>query len=497
MAPGSRHRAEPHEETALRYGLPEWWGASLVAVLVLMLVHWSDLAQRYPPSSRLERVQRSGTLEVAVPVDPGIDHAAFQGLHHVLLREFANRLDVTVSLVEVESQARMLDLLVRGEVDLALPGRPLPPDLPSHFYVGPAYVDSQTRVACNTRARAAQGLRRLLDQRALRVSASDGYLARFAAAGDQRLWRVPQVPLGTASLMERVASGEIGCTLAQADEIARASQRLPNLRIGEAVGAPGAVRWVLRNTHDASLASQVDRFFLVARKSGLLAQLREQERGLTRRFEAVDVEGFRLALATKLPRFEAHFRRAGAEHGIDWRLLAALAYQESRWNPHAQSPYGAGGLMMLVAGTAHEMGCRNRFDAADSITAAARYVATLRDSLAGEVDEPHRTWMTLAAYNLGPAGLTRARRRVAAMGGDPNLWSEVRSVLPTLQRGARAWEPVFHVESIRRYFALLTLETAPNMRVSASITSRGGSAEGVGAGSRSELGRKRRSSRTG
>lgn len=468
-----------------------------MAVLLLLLAYWPDLAQRYPPPSRLDRVQRSGTLRVAVPVDLGIDQSAFQDLHHVLMREFANRLDVTVSLVEVESQARMFDLLVRDEVDLAVPGRPLPPRLPGHLYAGPGYADSQTRVVCNTRASAAQDLPQLVQQRALRVSASDGYLARFTEPWDRQLRLAPRTRLGTAPMMERVAAREIGCTLAQAEEIARARQRLPNLRAGQAVGAPGTVRWVLRNTRDASLVQQVDRFFLAARKSGLLAQLREQERGLMRRFEVVDVEGFRLALATKLPRFEAAFRRAGAEYGIDWRLLAALSYQESRWNPGAESPRGAGGLMMLVAGTAREMGCTDRFDAGDSIAAAARYVATLRDGLAGEVDEPHRTWMTLAAYNLGPQGLERARRQVAAQGGDPGRWPEVRRVLPTLQRGARAWEPVFHVESVRRYFALLTLDTAPSARASAPIRPRGDSAAGgdVGAGSGSD--RTRRSSRTG
>ena len=468
MGPGSRDRAWPNEETALRYGLPEWWGASLVAVLLLMLLHWADLAQRYPPPSRLDRVRHAGTLRVAVPVDPGIDHAAFQDLHHALLREFANRLDVTVSLVEAESQARMLELLARDEVDLAVPGRPLPPHLPPHFYVGAGYVDSQTYVVCNSPSRAARALQQLLDQRDIRVSASDGYLARLAAAGSPRIRLVPQAPAGTASLLESVAAGDLGCTFAQADEISRARQRLPNLQPGEAVGPPGPVGWVVRNTRDVSLIGQVDRFFLHARKSGLLAQLRQQDRGLTRRFEVVDFEGFRLALATKLPRFEAAFRSAGTQYGIDWRLLAALAYQESRWNPHAESPHGAGGLMMLVTDTARAMGCRNRFDAGDSILAAARYIATLRDSLANEVAEPHRTWMTLAAYNLGPQGLARARQRVAAQGGDPGRWPEVRRVLPTLQRGARAWEPVFHVESVRRYFALLSLDTAPSQRATMS-----------------------------
>ncbi|MFZ5491448.1 MAG: transglycosylase SLT domain-containing protein [Pseudomonadota bacterium] len=468
-----------------------------MAVLLLMLVHWADLAQRYPPPSRLDRVQHSGTLRVAVPVDPGIDHAAFQDLHHALLREFANRLDVTVSLVEAESQARMLELLVRDEVDLAVPARPLPPDLPRHFYVGPGYVDSQTHVVCNSRAHASRALQRLVDQRDVRVSASDGYLARLAAAGNPRIRLVPQAAAGTASLLESVAAGDVECTFAQADEISRARQRLPNLHPGEAVGPAGSVGWVLRNTRDGSLIGQVDRFFLHARKSGLLAQLRQQDRGLTRRFEVVDFDGFRLALATKLPRFEAAFRSAGAQYGIDWRLLAALAYQESRWNPHAESPHGAGGMMMLVADTARAMGCRNRFDAGDSILAAARYVATLRDSLANEVAEPHRTWMTLAAYNLGPQGLARARQRVAAQGGDPGRWPEVRRVLPTLQRGARAWEPVFHVESVRRYFALLSLDTVPTQRANIRITPRGGSAAGVAVDARSVSDRTRRSPQTG
>lgn len=82
--------------------------------------------------------------------------------------------------------------------------------------------------------------------------------------------------------------------------------------------------------------------------------------------------------------------------------------------------------------------------------------------------------MTLAAYNMGLEALERARARVAAKGGDPGRWPEVRSVLPSLQRGARGWEPVFHVESVRRYFALLTLDSAPSARAGLSTPLRGG-----------------------
>jgi len=468
-----------------------------VAALLLMLLHWPDLALRYPQPSRLERVQRSGTLRVAVPVDPGIDHAAFQDMHHVLLREFANRLDVTVSLVEADSQAELLDMLTRDEVDIAVPGQPLPDPLPSHLRAAPTYAESQTHVVCKGTAGLSLDLRSGTSLRQVRVSDSDGYVARLSRAGLVRIGLAPTSPLGTLALLERVSAGGIPCTLAQEDEVERARQRLPALRLGASVGPPGSIGWALRNTRDDSLARQVDRFFVNSRKSGLLAQLRQQEQGLQDRFDVVDLEGFRLALATKLPHFEADFRRAGAEQGIDWRLLAALAYQESRWNPRAESPRGASGLMMLTADTARSMGGGNRLDAGASIVAGARYLARLRADVGDSVAEPDRTWLTLAAYNVGPGGLARARQAVREQGGDPDRWPEVRQVLPSLGRGARGWEPVYHVESVLRYFALLSADGAPHEQSLLGFNRRVGPAASVDADARSAPGRTRHRSETG
>lgn len=463
-----------------------------MVVLLTVLLHWPDLAQRYPQPSRLERVLAAGTLRVAVPVDPGIDHAAFQDMHHALLREFANRLDVTVSLVEADSQAVLLDMLTRGEVDIAVPSGPLPQPLPGHLRAAPAYTDTQTHVVCNDGTDLPSDLNTTPALRRLRISALDGYIQWLAGAGMRRIGLAPSVPVGTVALLEQVAAGELPCTLAQRDEVIRARQRLPSLRLGPAVGPPGAIAWLLRNAADDSLARQVDRFFVRARKNGLLAQLAEQERGLRRRFDVVDLDGFRLALATKLPRYEQHFRRAGAEHGIDWRLLAALGYQESRWNPRAESPRGAGGLMMLTAGTARDLGGGDRFDPGVSIRAGSRYLAQLRALVGEGVPEPDRTWLTLAAYNVGPGNLQRARQAVAAGGGNPNRWAEVRRMLPRLRQGGGGWEPVYHVESVRRYFALLSADAG--MAQVGLRSRRGASGAGGGGDSASESDPMRRKS---
>jgi len=198
----------------------------LAVALLSVLLCWPDLALRYPQASRLARVQAAGTLRVAVSVDPGIDHAAFQDMHHALLREFANRLDVTLSLVEADSQAAMLDMLARGEVDIAVPTQPVPLPLPDHLRAAPTYLESQTYVVCNASV-ATPELDNPSNLRKLRVSASDGYLARLSASGMRRAGLIPASGSGTVELLEQVSSGGLPCTLAQGDEVTRASSGCP------------------------------------------------------------------------------------------------------------------------------------------------------------------------------------------------------------------------------------------------------------------------------
>lgn len=101
-----------------------------------------------------------------------------------------------------------------------------------------------------------------------------------------------------------------------------------------------------------------------------------------------------------LPQYRPLFHDAQVITGIDWRMLAALAYQESQWEPLATSPTGVRGMMMLTEETDH-LGVNNRLDPAQSIRAGAQYLSELRDALPESIDEPDRTWMALAAYNLG------------------------------------------------------------------------------------------------
>lgn len=174
--------------------------------------------------------------------------------------------------------------------------------------------------------------------------------------------------------------------------------------------------------------------------------------------------GLSADVAAVLPLYREAFVESARRSGLDWRLLAAVGYQESRWNPGARSPTGVRGLMMLTTDTALDLGV-DRDDAAQSILGAGRFLQGLYDQLPSQVREPDRTAMALAAYNQGIGHLLDARDVTINRGGDPDHWSDVREALlllddplwqPTTKYGAaRGGEAVAFVDSVRRYYSRL------------------------------------------
>ena len=178
-----------------------------------------------------------------------------------------------------------------------------------------------------------------------------------------------------------------------------------------------------------------------------------------------DTQMFLRHIKTRFPRYKEQFKLAGEEQGIPWTLLAAQAYQESRWNRNAMSPTGVRGLMMLTRATASDVGVENRLDPHKSIAGGAQYLAWLYQRVPKQVAEPDRTFVALAAYNVGIGHIKDARLLATRLKRNPNRWHDLKSVLPLLakkkyyvtlpHRYARGWEPVQYVKRIRAYRTLL------------------------------------------
>jgi len=191
----------------------------------------------------------------------------------------------------------------------------------------------------------------------------------------------------------------------------------------------------------------------------------ERYYGHNLRLAKMDAAAYISRIRTTLPRYRHFFEEAASATGEDWRLLAALAYQESQWNPLATSHTNVRGMMMLTEDTADRMKLNNRLDAHESIMAGAKYFALLKNQMPSRIPEPDRTWMALAAYNQGYSHLEDARILTERAGHNPNSWLDVKRWMPllnqpgyyeTLKHGySRGGEAVILVENIRNYYDIL------------------------------------------
>jgi membrane-bound lytic murein transglycosylase F len=213
-------------------------------------------------------------------------------------------------------------------------------------------------------------------------------------------------------------------------------------------------------------------FFEGISADGTLHVLIDRYFGHVKRLDRGDIVAFLARRETVLPQYRAMFQEAQEITGIDWRLLAALGFQESHWNPMATSPTGVRGLMMLTSPTADRMGVTDRLDAEQNIRAGARYLLMLKDTLPPRIPEPDRTWMALAAYNVGYGHLEDARIIAQRLGLNSDSWLDLRKTLPLLSRSdyyttvkrgfARGGEAVILTENVRNYYDILVRFEAPH-----------------------------------
>ncbi len=175
------------------------------------------------------------------------------------------------------------------------------------------------------------------------------------------------------------------------------------------------VTWFSARGEDNSLSAAMLDFFNNINEDGTLARLEEKYLGHGNDFDYVDTRTFLRAVENILPDVQPLFEKYARE--IDWRLLAAIAWQESHWDPQATSPTGVRGMMMLTRNTAQSLGLTDRTDAAQSIDGGMRYLQDMMDKVPDSIPKDERIWFALAAYNMGYAhmldamALTRKQKR--------------------------------------------------------------------------------------
>jgi len=273
-------------------------------------------------------------------------------------------------------------------------------------------------------------------------------------------------------LLEELADGKLDCTIVNEEQLATARNFYPDLGDALDIDSPSNLAWAFPRDADAKLYDEAQQFFARIKQDGTLRHLVDRYYGYNERLNSVNAEAFITHTRTLLPHYRRWFEEAADLTGIEWQVLAALAYRESRWDPNATSYTNVRGIMMLTEETADRMNVENRLDAHSSILAGARYLQLLKEQLPLRISEQDRLWMALAAYNQGMGHLEDARILASQSGLNPDIWADVKRMLPLLSRPsfykkakrgkARGGEAVILVETVRLYRDMLKRLDAQN-----------------------------------
>jgi membrane-bound lytic murein transglycosylase F len=409
------------------------------------------------------------------------------GFEHDLIVQFAAEHKLPLVTVPVESAGALAASLASGEAHLGLGGLYRPSDahpphaadgtpMPLAWTAGFHAVEPVVIFGSDGfRPKSWSDLKRAVVAY-IASTGLDAEIARLKREHPEVRFVALDLPSADA-LIAHVSEGRVDFALVSSLQAAIARNVHLNFDIGFALGTKLELAWLVPAQRQ-ELKEQLDGFFEKARRSGLVERLEQRYFAHSREVRRIDAGVFHDRIRTVLPDYRRLFLEAQEASGIEWRLLAAIAYQESQWEPLATSETGVRGFMQLTEETARHLGVSDRMDPRSSILGAARYLRDLKARLPERIAEPDRTWLALAAFNIGIGHLEDARVIAQRQKLNPDVWQDVKHALPLLALPehyekaklgyARGGMPVAFVDRVRGYYdILLRHESAhsPRLRV--------------------------------
>ena len=422
-----------------------------------------------PLPSLIDQVKTLGELRVATRTSPlsyyvGSDGTP-RGPEYDFAKRFADQLGVRLTISPMRSYDEIYRALRSGRVHLAAAGLKVPARSIEGIEFGPAYQRVHEHLIYRRGASKPTSLADI-GNGDLEVAAGSSHAKALSAARDtlpELVW-VEDATANSQALLEGVADGSIDYTIADSTEFAFAHDAHADLRIAFDFPGSQSLAWAASDRYP-EFREQMGSYFADLNATGELAAVVSRYYDRSEAAEFAEDPAFMRHVQSRLPLYKKWFEEAAEQSSQDWRLLAAIGYQESKWNPLAASTSGALGLMQLTLQSANALKISNPTDPRQNILGGARYFRQLYEKIPAHVTEPDRTWFALAAYNIGYGHVEDARVLAQKAGRDPDSWDDVREFLPLLaqeewysrtQNGyARGWEPVRYVDNVRNYVDLL------------------------------------------
>lgn len=439
----------------------------LLVGIILLLWAW-DMTFPWQKTMRAEQnhymeIQRSKILRVGMINHPlayfmGVNGQ--EGIEYELINAFANYLNVSLDIKPYENSELLFSALRQNEIDIAAAGLLYQTDQSKSFQIGASYYSASWQVVYKKGTQRPYKIEDLKEPLIIPAgSAVLPILSQLQESYPSLQWIITE-QFTQEELLIQVAEGKIAYTAAVSVDISSLQHIKPDIAIGFDLTDEIPVVWYLQNSVYSELQAAVLEFINRSNDSGIISRIEEKYFNHLVNFDYVDTQSYLKAIENILPKYQALFEKYRGN--LEWQMLAAIAYQESHWDPNATSPTGVRGMMMLTRATAERMNVKDRTNPEQSIKAGAEYLHLLINQLPESIANEDRIWFGLAAYNMGLGHLIDVRRLTRELGGDPDNWLDVKKNLPLLAQKryytklkygyARGFEAYQYVENVRRYY---------------------------------------------
>jgi membrane-bound lytic murein transglycosylase F len=377
-----------------------------------------------PPSQTpvcrdLRQVKESGVIRLVTrnsATTCTVERGGLEGFEYDLAVSFARSLKVRLELAIPPPDVDPLDWLEQGFGDMAALHEPLSPLDAGAFLVSLPYRRVNLVAVVSSRADPPAAVE---DLSGVRVAASRPIAELCGLLPlEEPIVAAPPAPGADAfNAMLEVVRGNVQIAIVDEDAARFGLAERSGLLEGPVVLPKTDLVWLV-NVSSPALHRSMNRWLREARSSGLVRQLQLSHLG--------SWQPHRIRTLLQIPDgalspYDELLKWVGRRYRIDWRLLASLMYEESRFDPDAVGPGGSAGLFQFMPFTWRELGVEDPHSPYEAAEAGGRYLRQLMDEFEG-LPLPDQVAMAIASYNVGPRHVFDARQLAREMDFDPDRW---------------------------------------------------------------------------
>lgn len=411
------------------------------AVLVLFSCKGGKNDPDSATENTLSRILDSGEITAVVDFNSTnyfIYRGTPMGFQYDLLKHLADHLGVQLNLMVDNNIERNFESLLKGKCDIIAINLTVTKERSKQISFTVPHTETRQvlvqRKSENWRILSNSALENQLIRNQLElagkvvyVQANSSYAERLKNLSDEigdTIHIIETVQYEVEELINLVANGEIDYTIAD-ENVARVNKTYhPNIDIQTAISFPQKLAWGVRKSDDSLLVAI--NTWMEEFKESLDFKILYNKYFVNRRINILSRSDFYSINSGEISNFDDYFRKYSERINWDWRLLASLVYQESRFIPDVRSWAGAYGLMQLMPTTAQRFGVSRNSPPEENIRAGVEFIEWLdqRFISRGITDEEERIKFILASYNVGLGHILDARRLAEKYGKDPNVWED-------------------------------------------------------------------------